>query len=307
MMLFGSLSQQLHKQTGSTPPEKKDASSVPAYNDACSGPAYIDSQRIKLSFYNVVAFVFAMAINGTSNTFSRATQAEIAEEWDVRIMPAGWAFSIWGIIYLFLFSIVAYQAVPSNSLPLRSNAVIFDDIGKLFVVNMVANGLWLACFGFNTPVAFFIALLDIIVLLASGVKILMIISRSEVTNFERFLIGGGFTLYNGWVTAATILNVSFFLKGCGVGKDEEWESGVTCAVLVVALFVYSIVSYLERNPCYGLVFLWPLLAIKGEQKEYTDIENCCMALIIIDAVAMVGLMMFCYSENKKRVECNERI
>jgi len=288
-MLCGSLSVPLYKLKGlDKPPATESSVGVD-----------VITKRKKIQTANVLAFVLAMVVNGTSNSFSRNTQAEIAEEWDVRIMPAGWAFSIWGVIYLFLVTFVAYQALPANSVKERSNVLILDRIGMTFVLNMLANALWLVCFGFNTPLAFFIALLDIIALLATGVKIMMLASRAELTKFERFIIGGGFTLYNGWVSAATILNVSFFLKSCGLGKDQEWETAVTCSVLVVGWFVYLFVAFTEMNPLFGLVYIWPLLAIRGRQKDYGDVATTCLVIIIADAIAMISLMQYCRSEAKK--------
>jgi benzodiazapine receptor len=61
-----------------------------------------------LKIANGTSFVIAMIVNATSNMFSKATQPEIVAEWDIKLSPSGWAFSIWGIIYTLLAGFTVY-------------------------------------------------------------------------------------------------------------------------------------------------------------------------------------------------------
>jgi len=67
-----------------------------------------EKKKFKLQILNVVGFIVAMIVNATSNKFSSATQAEIGDQWNPDIMPSGWAFAIWGVIYLLLTVFVIY-------------------------------------------------------------------------------------------------------------------------------------------------------------------------------------------------------
>jgi len=154
-----------------------------------------------------------MVVNATSNSFSKATQKEISQQWGVKIMPAGWAFSIWGIIYLLIATFLAYQTIPPTKTKNRNDSLIYDEIGWLFSANMLSNAVWLGIFGQNSATAFGFSLVDIIILLFTGVVIMRKGLRSPHSRpFEFIVINFGFTLYMGWVSAATILNVAFFLK-----------------------------------------------------------------------------------------------
>jgi hypothetical protein len=89
---------------------------------------------------------------------------------------------------------------------------------------------------------------------------------------ESISLRGGFTIYAGWVTAATILNASFLLKRLGLadpdipyGFDEE---SLTQVVVWIALAIYNVVAYSERNPLYGSIYIWVTLAIKNKLEEY---------------------------------------
>jgi len=131
--------------------------------------------------------------------------------WDTRIDPAGYAFSIWGVIYSLLGVFAIYQAIPSEWVPDRNDELIFGDIGYVFMANMLGNAAWLIMFQTNNVYGMIAALFDISGMLASNLYIMMCSTRTYVDIFELISLRGGFSIYSGWVTAATILNVTYVL------------------------------------------------------------------------------------------------
>jgi len=61
---------------------------------------------------------------------------EVTKAWKLLIPPIGWAFAIWGIIYMFNLLFVVYMVLPCSWVPLRNNDLIFGQIGYLFAINM---------------------------------------------------------------------------------------------------------------------------------------------------------------------------
>ena len=116
-------------------------------------------------------------------------------------------------------------------MPSRNDQLIYYDIGYVFFANMIINGLWLIIFQTFTGWGFALALLVIFAMLATNTYIMMVSDRTNVNITEWITLRGGFSIYSGWVTAATILNVTFMLKQFGVADpyipwfDEE-EIGV---------------------------------------------------------------------------------
>jgi hypothetical protein len=111
----------------------------------------------------------------------------------------------------------------------------------------------------------------------------------------------GVTIYTGWVTAATILNTSFFLKSIGM-KDPSAGLGETTWVVVilyVALVVYVLASFMERNPLYGGIYIWALFAIRNGQASYSDIQTNSLIAVIILIVALVGIIALSIYEKMK--------
>ena len=104
----------------------------------------------------------------------------------------------------------------------------------------------------------------------------MLASRAPVSMTEFIGLRCGFSIYGGWLTAATILNISIVFKDLGLSDENgisPSEDIYTVIMLWVALAVYITVSYMERNPLYGAIYLWVLYGIMEEQSggEYTNI------------------------------------
>ena len=82
-----------------------------------------------------------------------------------------------------------------------------------------------------------------------------------------------FSMYTGWVTAATFLNVTFMLKSFGLFKDTTGaEETWTIVNMWVAFIIYNFIQVFERNPVYGGVFIWVLFAIKSEVSKKGGLE-----------------------------------
>ena len=138
---------------------------------------------------------------------------------------------------------------------------------------MVANFLWLLVFLLNSVTGFALALLVIITLLATNFYIMRKTCETKVDIVEFVALRIGFTIYTGWVTAATIIGVSLFLASLGMKNPNAGLDETTWAVIIlyVALVIYILASYVERNPLYGAIYIWVLFAIKNKQAAYPAI------------------------------------
>ena len=105
---------------------------------------------------NLVAVVATIVINGLANTLPLNGQntGEISDRFKVFFVPAGYVFSIWGLIYLFLLAFSIYQALPKQ----RENPRLVA-VGYLFVFSCVANISWLFFWHYNLFVLSLIAML----------------------------------------------------------------------------------------------------------------------------------------------------
>lgn len=223
---------------------------------------------------NVYSYGFAMLANGASAAFAPHPLDKITDQWDIKIAPAGWAFSIWGLIYTMLGGFVYNQNRHHDKMDAD---VIYGQVGYMFSFNMIANALWLYLFGQDTAGFFALAMFDIVLMLVSAISILNISTHNHLTNWtENVFFRGGMSIYGGWLTTATILNVCFLLKSLGVDSGDSnvpneifWSK----AVLTVAFLIYNSYSAIERNPLYGAVFIWVLTAIKSNLKGKDELAG----------------------------------
>jgi translocator protein len=82
--------------------------------------------------------------NNLSMKYSKYTNKEVSDQWNLRLTPAGWAFAIWGIIYSLLMVFAIYQFFPPSYI--GNQVLIFEVIGNTFWINCLLNSAWLFTF-----------------------------------------------------------------------------------------------------------------------------------------------------------------
>ena len=183
----------------------------------------------------------------------------------IMIQPAGYCFSIWFVIYSLIAVFVVYQALPDAWVPNRSDEVIFEKVGLLFAGNMALNGLWLVIFSQFGTVWYVLGGIEIVFLTVTTVWIMMITTRNKLSWTEIIGLRSAFSIYGGWLTAATILNISIILKDLGMNDTSEnmvlTEEIWTAIMLWVAFAVYLTATLTEKNPLFGAIYVWVLIGL----------------------------------------------
>jgi benzodiazapine receptor len=206
---------------------------------------------------NVLAVVATIAINGLANALplNGLTTGEISDRFDVYFVPAGYVFSIWGLIYLALIAFAVYQALPAQ----RENPRL-RRVGYLFVLSCLANVAWLFLWHYEI---FPLTLVAMVVLLLSliGIYLRLGIGRTPVPAAEKWLVRVPFSIYLGWVTVATVANATSLLdylqwNGWGV-SPEVWA----VIMLVVGAAIASAVGLTRGDVAYMLVIVWAFAGI----------------------------------------------
>ena len=225
----------------------------------------------------VFGVVSMIVMNYLSNTgaFGGLTNKDISGKYHTLITPAGYAFAIWGVIFLGLFAFAVYQALPAQRHNVRLRAV-----GWLVVLNTLGNAIWSPLFNnerIGTAVVvilvmFFTNLLILDGLLARrrAVDVTVLpddpIAEGPVSGLETWVARVPFAIYFGWVTVATILNITVYLKATNFDLAGVSEATWAIGILVVSLVIGAILFNRHRSIAYILVFSWAYIAISVEQK-----------------------------------------
>jgi tryptophan-rich sensory protein len=150
----------------------------------------------------IIATIGVIFVNylATTSQIGGVTPSYISEKYPTSITPAGYAFAIWGLIYLGMIAFSIYQALPSKT-------ERFSKIRTFYILSCVANTTWIYVWHHEMLVA---SLLAMLTLLGSLALINIKLMDSE-TFAEKLLAKLPFSIYFGWVTVASILNITILL------------------------------------------------------------------------------------------------
>ncbi len=243
-----------------------------------------------LAILNAVFLVITLVMNYLSNTgyFNGNTMKTVSDRYHNLFTPAPYAFSIWGLIYLFLLAFIIYSFV---ILKREKESRIISQVGFWFLITCIANSLWVVAWLFDY---IGISVLLMIVLLIALIKIILN-TRAELTN-PPFLIVAciwwPFTIYSGWISVALIANIAAFLtkiQWTGFGISEP---GWTIIMIVIAGLLYLFMTWKRNMREYGLVGTWALIAVAiANTENHKEIYiTALVTAIIISLSSMVHAM-----------------
>lgn len=210
---------------------------------------------------NLAAFVLVVVLNGLANALpiNGQTMPEISAKYPSLFTPAGFTFSIWGVIYLALLLFVVYQALPSQ----RDNQTIAG-ISRPFQLNCVANASWIVAWHYDLLA---VSLLIMLVLLVTLILIYraLLDEVKHASLGQRLLLHFPFSLYTAWIVVATIANIS--IVQTGNGWDNIGLTAVSWTLLKLALAgaIAAAVVLRYRDVVFVLVVAWAAYGISVMQ------------------------------------------
>jgi len=206
---------------------------------------------------NIVTTLAVIVVNVLANALplNGLNTGEISDRFDIYFVPAGYVFSIWGLIYLGLLAFTVYQALPSQ----RDNVNVAR-IGYLYTLSGVANIVWIFFWHYEV---FTLTLLPMLIILGSLIAIYLRlnIGREAVSAWDRWLIHVPFSIYLGWISVATVANATqllYYLNWGGWGIAPE----VWAVIMLIIAAALALIDNLARGDVgYSLVFVWAYIGI----------------------------------------------
>ena len=209
----------------------------------------------------LIATLIVIAVNGLANALplNGVTTGAISDSFEVLFTPAGYVFGIWGLIYLALLAYSVYQLLPG---PRASETL--RSISILYLGTCVANVAWIILWHYQR---FPLTLIAMVALLGCLIAIdrRLGTGRSAVSAAESWFVRVPFSIYLGWITVATVANVSVVLVYLGWGAWGTDPAVWTVIMMIVAAALGWIMSLRERNLAYNLVLAWALVGIAVRQ------------------------------------------
>jgi len=209
----------------------------------------------------IVTVLITLVVNGLANALplNGLNTGQISDRFNVYFVPAGYVFSIWGLIYIGLVAYTVFQALPAQRENPRLRAT-----GWWVALGGLANSVWIFLWHFEH---FPLTLVAMLVLLASLIVTYLRLgtNRTPASAAETWLARVPFSVYLGWITVATVANVSDVLdywKWDGFGiAPTVWMGIILAAVLAIVIAV----NFTRLDLAYTLVILWALAGITVKQ------------------------------------------
>lgn len=243
-----------------------------------------------LSLSNTVAFLLTIVANWLANALpiNGKTTGELSDMYPNLFVPAGFTFAIWGIIYLVLLVFVIYQLVAAFRN--KSDATFIRDIGWWFVISCLANISWIIAWHYVYPG---LSLLIMLVLLLSLIKIYLGIRGSAAPSKEvRLFVLPCFSIYLGWITVATIANVTTVLvdigwNGLGLGASYWAITMVMVASFIAAYFILK-----QGDFVYSLVIIWALYGIFFKRFNASKVDTGVVAAALVAMIIITVVLIY---------------
>ena len=213
------------------------------------------SSASMLAWLNLIVILSVIAWNYYSNTASinGNTVGSLSEEYANLFTPAGFAFSIWGLIFLGLIALGIYLI--KNSGPSDSHPNMIQTICKFLIPANLLNAAWL-WFWLNEYTL--VTVFTIFSTLFFLIKLLLVLSDAKTP--ISYWIKVPVALYAGWITVASIANVSAYLAKIYV--ELPISDVAACVILIISAGLINVLMLRRtRSFVYVLVGVWALLAI----------------------------------------------
>jgi translocator protein len=214
------------------------------------------------------------------------SSADVSDMYPTLVTPAGFTFAIWGVIYALLLLFVVYQALPKN----RDKPFI-SKIGLFFALSSVCNVCWLFLWHYNF-ITYSVVLM--LTLLASLILVYLRldIGRATVSLKEMAFAHLPFSVYLGWISIATIANVSVALTAAGWDgfgiEVSTWAVAIICVALLLSLAMLAT----RKDIMFCFVVVWALAGILVKQSVYESIVLASETGIVLLLVAIGVTVVF---------------
>ncbi|MBU2948609.1 tryptophan-rich sensory protein [Zobellia uliginosa] len=220
----------------------------------------------RLALLNLLSVLFVIGINYISQMYrlNNTTIGEISGRYDNLFTPAPYAFSIWGIIFLGLLAYAIFQVKRAFFSTKKSEFI--EQTGYWFIIANLLNSAWVLAFVFDYTG------LSVLIMLGILIALIKIITNTHMEKWDApieiiALVWWPICLYSGWITVATIANISAYLTKLGWNGAPLSEVSWTIILIAIAAGINLAITWTRNMREFALVGVWALVAIFIRHKD----------------------------------------
>lgn len=271
--------------------------------------------RILLIVLSQFAFIATLIINALAGSgkgpFQRST-GNISDRYKTEITPAGWTFSIWGVIYSWLFLMNAYILTWLCRGLYSSPAILPSEFFLSWIINMILNSTWLVLWDreLMIPALIVLALIAFTNYLMIFFSCIGLRAHGSWLKLQHpkdlfciiVLVQNGIATYATWTTIATLLNFTVVLDLASVSPTNAATASL-CILLLEVIIWFTVENFLIEKHVRYILTIYPVIiyALIGSLSKHYDAaapgRNAVFSVVLlvlacIVLVVRVGLVVW---------------
>ena len=239
-------------------------------------------KKIGVKIFTVLGFIQMVMINSLANILpiNGMTTGDLSDKLKNLFTPQGATFAIWGVIY----SLLLVFTLRILLMPMVKKTEV---LSRLFIVNTIFNSAWIFAWHYE----YLLVSLGLMIGLLINLVQISLLLKTTTDWSSKITLQLPFTVYFGWISIATIANVTAVLVGYewgGFGISEElW----TMIILAIGILVALSQVYYFKQITYVLVILWGYFGIYGKHTGLLGFENQYPNIVTLLIIAMVVMLL----------------
>lgn len=252
------------------------------------------NSKIPMKIFIVTTYILMVTVNILANLIpiNGVTTGQVSAMYPNLFAPAAYTFSIWGLIYLLLGLHTLYQLgfFRKENCSSVINELLCN-VGFYFSISSIANAAWILSWHYKM---ISLSMLFMVIILICLILINECTSKNKLNSKDAFFIKLPFSIYFGWITVATIANVTSLLVSWGWSGFGISEVIWTIIVLIIGIIIGIATLIKNKDIAYDLALIWGYNGIlvrhmspKGFAGQYMSIIYTvlfCIAMLIISGV-----------------------
>ena len=261
------------------------------------------NNSLSLRIGNLIAFIAVIVVNmlAVFLPINGVQPQDISDTYANLFAPAGITFSIWSVIYVLLALFALYQlGVFKGKTGYSLDAVL--RIGPFFILSSIANIAWIFAWHYDIiPLSLGLMLVILVTLIVSYLRI----RKEPLSAKEKWLVLLPFSVYFGWITIATIANVTVLMVSMGVDAFSASAVIWTNIILIAGLVIGASVVFKFKDIAYGIVLAWAYLGIlikHVSNEPFAGQYPSVITTLIILLIAGIIVIVIAGLQKKKRLK-----
>ena len=242
------------------------------------------------TIFNILGVVLAITFNflAVSLPINNKTTGELSDTYPNYFVPAGFTFSIWGVIYLLMIGFALFQLWQYQKKTAETSEII-NAISHWFFASCVANATWIIFWHYEKVA---LSLATMFFLLYSLIRFYQAVSSLRPLNFGNAVgIHLFISVYLGWISVATIANVTTMIISTGWQANASVQGPWTIVMIIIATLLGIIMIFRKQDIPYALVIVWALWGIYSKRVSYPE-DAVSMQVATIAKYSMVMLLIY---------------